>query len=64
MESITYMGVNELRIGSYIVVKNRPCKIMTMTKIKTGKHGAAKAIMDVKDIFKGNKYVTSRATPT
>ena len=52
MEDITYMGVNELRVGSYVVVKDRPCKILSMTKSKTGKHGSAKAIMDVKDLFK------------
>jgi translation initiation factor 5A len=59
---IDYVYVSELRVGSHIVYNDRPCKITSMTKTKTGKHGAAKAIMNARDIFNDNKYVFSFST--
>lgn len=45
-----------LRIGGYIVIENRPCKITEMTTAKTGKHGCAKAHFMAVDIFTEQKY--------
>lgn len=32
-----------LRVGSYVVVEDEPCRIVNYTKSKPGKHGSAKA---------------------
>jgi len=45
-----------LRKNGYVMLKNRPCKIMEMSTSKTGKHGHAKIHMVGIDIFTGKKY--------
>eukprot|EP00939_MAST-03C_sp_MAST-3C-sp1_P002827 g2827.t1 len=47
----------EVRKGSYIIVKEKPCKVIEVTTSKTGKHGHAKAKIVGIDIFTGKKYV-------
>ena len=37
------MDVGALRVGSYIIIDDEPCKIVSYSKSKPGKHGAAKA---------------------
>ena len=37
------MDVGELKVGSYIIIDSEPCKIVSYSKSKPGKHGAAKA---------------------
>lgn len=58
----TYVEVSTLRVGSYIVHNDRPCKITEIHVSKTGKHGAAKAVIVMKDIFTGSKHSTSYST--
>lgn len=58
----TYVEVSTLRVGSHIVHNDRPCKITEINVSKTGKHGAAKAVMVMKDIFTGSKHSTSYST--
>lgn len=42
-------------VSSYIVINNRPCKVMNVSTSKTGKHGHAKANFTAIDIFTGKK---------
>ncbi|RLF40421.1 MAG: translation initiation factor IF-5A, partial [Thermoplasmata archaeon] len=35
--------VRELRVNRYIIIDNEPCKIVSITTSKPGKHGDAKA---------------------
>jgi len=44
-----------LRKGGYVMIKDRPCKIVEMSTSKTGKHGHAKVHMVALDIFTGKK---------
>merc|ERR1712070_1001144 len=44
-----------LKKGSFVVIKNRPCKIVETSTSKTGKHGHAKVHMVALDIFTGAK---------
>ncbi len=37
------VDVGDLKIGSYVIVEDVPCRIVEITKSKPGKHGAAKA---------------------
>ncbi|KAJ5106464.1 eukaryotic translation initiation factor 5A [Penicillium angulare] len=54
--STTYpMQCSALRKNGYVVIKNRPCKIVDMSTSKTGKHGHAKVHMVAIDIFTGKK---------
>jgi translation initiation factor 5A len=44
-----------LRVGGYIVIDGEPCKILSISTSKPGKHGEAKARMDVMGIFDKRK---------
>lgn len=47
--------VGKLREGRYVVVDDEPCKIQSISISKPGKHGSAKARLDVVGIFDGVK---------
>ncbi|XP_041480682.1 eukaryotic translation initiation factor 5A-1-like [Lytechinus variegatus] len=45
-----------LRKNGFVLIKNRPCKIVEMSTSKTGKHGHAKVHLVAIDIFTNKKY--------
>ncbi|KAL1900008.1 translation initiation factor eIF5A [Ceratocystis pirilliformis] len=54
--SKTYpMQCSALRKNGYVMIKQRPCKIVDMSTSKTGKHGHAKVHLVAIDIFTGKK---------
>ena len=53
--SVNYATLGELKKGSYIVIDGEPCRIVEITKAKTGKHGSAKAHVVAIGVFSGTK---------
>jgi translation initiation factor 5A len=47
--------VRQLKEGGYLVVDDEPCEILSISISKPGKHGAAKARIDVIGIFDKQK---------
>merc|ERR1711998_714949 len=43
-----------LKVGSYIMIKGCPCKVLEVKTAKDGKHGSAKVIVKGKDILTAN----------
>ena len=51
-----------LKKGSLVMIKGRPCKVVDFSTAKTGKHGAAKAMVTGIDIFTSNKLECTFST--
>ncbi|NIR87323.1 translation initiation factor IF-5A [Candidatus Bathyarchaeota archaeon] len=49
------MELGDLRVGSYVMVDDEPCRITDYTKSKPGKHGSAKARVVAIGVFDGAK---------
>lgn len=47
--------VGDLKVGSYIIIDDAPCKIVSYSKSKPGKHGAAKARIVAIGVFDESK---------
>ncbi|MBI4416568.1 MAG: translation initiation factor IF-5A [Euryarchaeota archaeon] len=47
--------IRELKVNRYILVDEEPCKILSIQTSKPGKHGEAKARLDVIGLFDGQK---------
>ena len=55
MSGVNYVELGSLKKGSYIVIGGEPCRIVEITKAKTGKHGSAKAHVVAIGVFTGTK---------
>jgi translation initiation factor 5A len=53
--SWTQSEVRELKEGRYMLIDDEPCKIVSMSTSKPGKHGEAKANIDAVGIFDKRK---------
>jgi len=47
--------VGALKVGSYVIIENEPCRIVDLAKSKPGKHGSAKARVVAVGVFDGVK---------
>ncbi|WP_457554498.1 translation initiation factor IF-5A [Candidatus Pyrohabitans sp.] len=47
--------VREIKVGKYVVIDGEPCRVVSYTTAKTGKHGHAKANVVGIGIFDGVK---------
>jgi translation initiation factor 5A len=61
-QEMTTIPVNKLKKGGYVLIEGRPCKVVDITKSKTGKHGHAKAGIAGSDLFTGRRYETHLPT--
>lgn len=55
--SKTYETLGNLKIGSFIIIDGEPCRIVDISKAKTGKHGSAKATVTAVSILTKSKKV-------
>jgi len=47
--------VRSLKVGRYMIIDEEPCKIMSISTSKPGKHGEAKARIEAIGVFDGQK---------
>ena len=55
MPGTTRAEIRTLKVGRYVAIENDAYKILSMSKSKPGKHGSAKARIELEDIFTGQK---------
>ncbi len=53
--SMTRGSAGELKKGSYIILDGEPCEVLSISKSKPGKHGAAKVRIEARGIFDGSR---------
>ena len=53
--SVTRGSAGELKKGSYVVLDGEPCEVLSVSKSKPGKHGAAKVRIEARGIFDGTR---------
>jgi len=55
MPGTTRVEIRTLKVGRYVAIENDAYKILSISKSKPGKHGSAKARLELEDIFSGQK---------
>jgi translation initiation factor 5A len=50
------MDLGSLKVGSYIIIDNEPCRIVSYDHSKPGKHGSAKARVAAMGVFDGSRH--------
>jgi len=53
--SFNVQEIRELREGRYVIIDDEPCKIVSITTSKPGKHGSAKANLVAMGLWTGQK---------
>jgi translation initiation factor 5A len=51
----TVNEVRNLRVNGYLIIDDEPCKILSISTSKPGKHGEAKARIEAVGLFDGTK---------
>lgn len=55
MPGTTRVEIRTLKVGRYVSLDENAYKILSISKSKPGKHGSAKARIELEDIFSGQK---------
>ena len=55
MPGTTRVEIRTLKVGRYVAIDEDAYKILGISKSKPGKHGSAKARLELEDIFTGQK---------
>ena len=55
MPGTTRVEIRTLKVGRYVALEDSAYKILSMSDSKPGKHGSAKARLELEDIFTGQK---------
>ena len=50
------MDLGSLKVGSYVIIDNEPCRIVSYDHSKPDKHGSAKARVAAIGVFDGSKH--------
>lgn len=53
--AITHAELRELKEGKYVMIDNEPCKIVSISHSKPGKHGSAKIRIEAIGVFDDQK---------
>jgi translation initiation factor 5A len=53
--SINYVYLGDVKVGTYIIIDGEPCRVVEISRAKTGKHGSAKAHVVAIGLFSGSK---------
>lgn len=53
--SKVFETVGNLKVGSYVIIDGEPCRVIEISKAKTGKHGSAKATITAVSLLTKSK---------
>ena len=58
----TSVPIKDLKPGHYVMVEGEPCKVLSVTKSKPGKHGSTKARVETMGIFDNRRRYILKPT--
>ena len=61
MPGTNRVEIRTLKVGRYVALEESAYKILSMSKSKPGKHGSAKARIELEDIFVSKEIKIKRA---
>jgi translation initiation factor 5A len=53
--SVDYAELGDLKEGSYVIIEGEPCRVVEVSRAKTGKHGSAKVHIVAIGLFTGSR---------
>lgn len=53
--SKVFETVGNLKVGSYVIIDGEPCRVIEISRAKTGKHGSAKATITAVSLLTKSK---------
>ena len=59
---VEMVSAGSLKKGDPVMIKEKPCKVVSFSTAKTGKHGSAKAMVTGIDVFTSNKLECTFST--
>lgn len=55
--SKVFETVGNIKVGSYVIIDGEPCRVIDVSKAKTGKHGSAKATITAVSLLTKTKKI-------
>lgn len=59
MSQTELVQTNSVKVGQFLVVEGKPCRVVSMAHAKPGKHGSSKTMFSCKDLLTGKNVETS-----
>ena len=57
-----FSTISDLKPGRYVIIDEHPCKVMSLSKSKPGKHGSAKINLDAISVFDNSKHMLMKSS--
>ncbi len=51
-----FATMGDLKVGKYVLIEEHPCRVVSFSKSKPGKHGSAKINLDAISVLDGSRH--------
>lgn len=67
MSRTELVQTSSVKVGNYLGIGGKPCKVISMSAVKPGKHGSSKTLFQARDLLSGKNvehFAPSKGTVT